>query len=250
MTNEKTQQYYSKLQEILQFHIQNELLRASMLAFIEVNKSRLVLAPASGAVSKHHAEPGGLLQHIVEVATLGVTYLQDMISFEPQINNKQLFEDLAVSSALHDIHKIGDPFGRTYYEPNMIKASRKKDETMLKQSEAKPYVHTDTTYHCGPYLRGYDLTVFAVAELLDRNLKRIPEGELSLFFVQATTPGLFTLLNDSVRFSIRYHDGAYGTSMYELAGKETPVMLALHFADMVSSRRSRWVSAGAEVADE
>jgi hypothetical protein len=87
--------------------------------------------------------------------------------------------------------------------------------------------------------------------MIDRNLDKLPQGELSLMFVHAVQPSLYALLNDSVKFAVRYHDGAYQSgAKFELAGKETPVMLAHHTADMVSSRRQRWLTPTPVIVEE
>ena len=46
----------------------------------------------------------------------------------------------------------------------------------------------------------------------------------------------FEKLNDSEKFAIIYHGGAYETSRFELAGKEDMLQIITHAADMLSSR--------------
>ena len=62
---------------------------------------------------------------------------------------------------------------------------------------------------------------------------RVP---LATNWVAALLPGLYAVLNEEVRFAIRYHDGAYGCDKYEMGGKETALQMLLHAADMLSSR--------------
>jgi hypothetical protein len=249
MTIEQIQTNFNKLEHSISFHIQNLELRTTLIDFVQTNQSRLKSSPASTMTSRHHAESGGLLQHINEVIGLSCDLIQYMASFVHRADVLQGLEDVVVASILHDIHKIGDPFGRTYYEPNMVKASKRKDETQMVQSTAKPYAVTENTYKCS-HAQLVSPILIATAALVDRNLEQLPEGDLSLLFVQATSPKLWSLLNDTVKFTIRHHDGAYGTSKYELAGKETAVMLAVHTADMISSRSSRLFVTPAEVAED
>jgi 23S rRNA maturation-related 3'-5' exoribonuclease YhaM len=46
----------------------------------------------------------------------------------------------------------------------------------------------------------------------------------------------FIELTEEENFAILYHNGMYGPFKYELQGKETPLYLLLHFADMWCSR--------------
>jgi hypothetical protein len=52
---------------------------------------------------------------------------------------------------------------------------------------------------------------------------------------------LFKLLTPDQVFAIRYHDGAYEAGKHDsdFAGKECPLQLILHCADMLSSREER-----------
>jgi hypothetical protein len=63
-----------------------------------------------------------------------------------------------------------------------------------------------------------------------------PTGRESLMTIQAYGPDLFAKLNDSEKFAIIYHGGAYETSRFELAGKEDMLQIIIHAADMLSSR--------------
>ena len=43
-------------------------------------------------------------------------------------------------------------------------------------------------------------------------------------------------LTEKEQFAILYHNGMYGDLKYQLSGKETPLYMLLHFADMWCSR--------------
>ena len=251
LNHEQILKEHSTLVQSLSFHIQNVALRTEALAFVETNKNRLLAAPASSALSKHHAYAGGLLQHINQNIHLGLIFLQDMLTFSKLPASTQYQEDLVLTALLHDIHKIGDPFGRLYYEPNMIKASRKKDETQMVQSTANPYAINEYAYKTGKAVTFEgDTIVKAAAVLLDRNLDALPQGELSLMYVNSTQPTFYSLLNDSVLFAVRYHDVAYQSwAKFVIAVKETPVMLSHHHADMVSSWHNRWLNQPVETEE-
>ena len=233
---------FQRLLETVKFHVHDEALRSRLSDFLAINKGFICAAPASGG--HHHAVAGGFLQHTAEVVRYAMIDLQDAVDMVPLNWNTarldQAREDLVVAAVLHDIHKIGDPFGRKFYEPNMILASRKKGETAVKQSEAKPFARNPLCYTFTNAPKSQ--AGFAVAMLLDRNKASFHEGEFSLFYVHATDPVLYGMLNDEVKFCIRHHDGAYSSgASYEMFGKETPVHQALHHADMRSSRQGRWL---------
>jgi Putative helicase len=250
--NTNTQENYNTIVAAVKFHVHNEALCNGLLALLNDNANAVQSAPASSR--NHHAYPGGLLQHYTEVLKYSITELGDTIRDVPLTLTKeqidQMYEDLVVSLVLHDLHKIGDPLGRKFYEPNMISASRKKNDTSLVQSTKKPYVRNA---QCYDFRTATELGTLgrSLAECLFRNRDAIHEGELSLQFVQAKAPALYDLLNDHVKFCVRHHDGAYSSgASYEMAGKETPVQQALHNADMRSSRQGRWLTpAAVEEAD-
>jgi 23S rRNA maturation-related 3'-5' exoribonuclease YhaM len=46
----------------------------------------------------------------------------------------------------------------------------------------------------------------------------------------------FINLTEEEQFAILYHNGMYGDLKYQINGKETPLYMLLHFADMWASR--------------
>ena len=47
---------------------------------------------------------------------------------------------------------------------------------------------------------------------------------------------MFIDLTEEEQFAILYHNGLYGDFKYEISGKETPLYLLIHFADLWCSR--------------
>jgi len=184
-------------------------------------------APASGALRYHHAYNGGLIDHIVDVFKIAVDLntTRTANSPVPQIHQ----EEILLVAVLHDIHKVQDASGNICYVPNILKSG--------KRSEAEPF-EKSARYLTQPSDTPSASSVereFLYREAVDR----IPGGIKSLALIKALAPDLFAALSDDVKLAIRYHDGAYAHSKYELAGKETPLMILLHCADMLSSRLNR-----------
>lgn len=246
---------YEKLIKSVSLDIQNVPLRTSLREFLDSIKPKLLTSPASSSLQYHHAYPGGLLQHINEVIQLGSEFL-GVIFGAVNLGAGDLpinIEDLVVAAVLHDIHKVVDPFGRDYYVPHLIRASKSKNDLSMKRSEKKPYAQAEHVFKCRPYTdksTSHSSTIVAMAELIDRNLEQLPEGELSLMLIHTMHPMLYSQLSPRTVSTIRYHEGAYGPLKSQLRGKETPVLLALHTADMVSSRAPQWMGAGASDSEE
>lgn len=161
-------------------------------------------SPCSGA--HHLAKEGGLTEHSLNV--LGV--MQDMsflLCNGPEPLSKEVQDAIIICSLLHDLGKCGD-YGKPGYVPNMIK-SRKKDENgeyLLVQSEAKPFeVNKDLIP-------------------VDHEVRSV---KIASKFIDLT---------EKEELAILWHNGLYGTFKYQIQGKETPLYLLLHFADMWASR--------------
>lgn len=153
----------------------------------------------------HLAKDGGLAEHSLNV----LDYMDDIYS------GGKLDEDVAISrdsmiicALLHDLGKCGD-HGKDGYVPNMVKDGRptKADqEQKYKRSESKPYK-------------------------TNPELMYIPHEVRSVAIAER-----FITLTEEEEFAILYHNGLYGDFRYAVQGKETPLYLLLHFADMWSSR--------------
>ena len=243
MTTDSAITQFDKLITTINFHVQNKELREQLVAFLNLDfiKSRLLTAPAS---SQHHqAEAGGLLLHTNDVIRYAHLELEHWNSIFSIPNLAQNNEDVAVAGTIHDLSKLGDPIGRNFYVPNILKSG--------KVSEAKPYERSKDAFKCANLLAHSLLSkpstdvsdvsklAAAVGELLDRNIGSLREGELSLLLVNSLAPELYKLLSPEVRSMVRLHDGAYA-GRGDLNGHETVAWFALHTADMLSSREVRW----------
>lgn len=104
---------------------------------------------------------------------------------------------IIICALLHDLGKMGDHDKSNYVE-NVLKSG--------KVSEAEPYkTNKDLLY------LPHEIRSIAIAER-------------------------FINLTEDEEFAILYHNGLYGDLKYAISGKETPLYLLLHFADLWSSR--------------
>ncbi len=155
-------------------------------------------APCS---TQHHlSKEGGLAEHslnVLEVAQELSMTLMDIVSRD----------SLVLVSLLHDIGKMGQ-FNKPNYVPNMLKgrATKANPNPEPYQSTAKPYVSN-------PDLMYVDHEVRALAII-----------------------SKFIDLTEEEQQAILWHNGLYGPFKYEIQGKETPLYMILHWADMWASR--------------
>lgn len=158
-------------------------------------------APCSGG--NHLAKEGGLAEHSWNVNGIMCAMQETVISGDCEIPDYSI----TICSLLHDLGKCGD-YGKPNYVENYVK-SRKKDENgeyPMVRSEKKPYV-------------------------TNKDLLYIPHEIRSV-----TIAKRFIYLTEEEEFAILYHNGLYGSLKYDIQGKETPLYLLLHFADMWASR--------------
>lgn len=160
-------------------------------------------APCSG--SYHLSCEFGLVQHTRNVITTAENIGYHLLGPKkyPEIRNSVI-----IAAALHDLGKMGQ-FEKPNYIPNMIKSKTKNPDTGKYdqvQSMAKPYAaNPDLLY-------------------VDHEIRSI---------VIAT---MFIDLTEEEQFAILYHNGMYGNLKYALNGKETPLFMIIHWADMWASR--------------
>lgn len=104
---------------------------------------------------------------------------------------------VVISAALHDLGKCGQ-FGKPNYVPNVLKSG--------KASDSKPYkTNPDLLYVA------HEIRSVAMAQM-------------------------YIDLTEDEQFAILYHNGLYGPLKYDLQGKETPLYMIIHWADMWASR--------------
>lgn len=180
--------------------------RAGMDKLIDwIENNGFFTSPCSGA--NHLAKEGGLVEHSLNV--LGV--MQDMsflLCDGPEILSKEQQDSIIICALLHDLGKCGD-YGKPGYVPNMIKDGRPtktEPEQKYKQSEAKPFeVNKELTP-------------------IDHEIRSV---KIASKFIDLT---------EEEELAILWHNGLYGAFKYQIQGRETPLYMLLHFADMWASR--------------
>ena len=199
-----------------------------LIGLIDALGDNYTSAPASTSGSRHHAYSGGLIDHTVEMIEIS-TILQ-IEKFGVSSNE---FITVAV---LHDLRKAGDAAGAQYYVPNILKSG--------KVSEAKPYEISDT-YMRTPFpitrdtLKGDALKLADQYAYILANFTDLSDGEASLALVYALAPDLSKCLSDAEIQGVEFHDLGFGKGRSKLAGKEYPLTILIHAADMISSRKDR-----------
>lgn len=111
---------------------------------------------------------------------------------------------VAISALLHDLGKMGD-HGKPNYVENILKGGTR--------SAAKPFV-------------------------TNSNLIYLPHSVRSVAISER-----YITLTEEEETAIYWHDGLYGTFKYDIPGKEIPLYMIIHYADL-------WVSRVTEVEEE
>jgi len=158
--------------------------------------------PCSGG--NHLAKEGGLAEH-----SLNVFYLMHGIRNEGSLgNNFEMSTDsIIICTLLHDLGKCGD-YGKPGYVPNMLKgrATKASPEPAPYQSLSKPFKANSELYPIDHEVR----SVKIASKFID--------------------------LTEEEELAILWHNGLYGNFKYQIPGKETPLYILLHFADLLASR--------------
>ena len=160
--------------------------------------------PCSGA--HHLAREGGLAEHSLNVLEyaerLGIAWMGASNYYQSMQNS------VIIAALLHDLGKCGDHC-KSNYIVNMVKDGRPtkaEPEQKFKQSETKPFItNPDLLY------LPHEVRSIAIAER-------------------------FITLSEDEEYAIAMHNGLYGDFRYVISGKETPLYMILHFADMWASR--------------
>lgn len=144
----------------------------------------------------HLSKEGGLAEHSLNVYLVTKAVANDLEETE-MIFNDNFWNSTKIVSLLHDLGKMGQ-FGKPNYVPNVLKSG--------KVSESKPFE-------------------------TNKELLTVPHEIRS---IQIATQ--FIALTEEENFAILYHNGMYSDLKYQLNGKERPLQMLLHFADMWVSR--------------
>jgi 23S rRNA maturation-related 3'-5' exoribonuclease YhaM len=156
------------------------------------------IAPCSGQY--HLCKVGGLAEH-----SLNVYYMLEKLNssvvnvIEKEEHITQYCDDdsIILTALLHDLGKTGQ-YGKPNYTENRLKSGE--------LSSSKPYETNKT-------------------------LLPVPH-EIRSIHIASQFIGLF----EEEAFAILHHNGMYGDLKYQLSGKEIPLQMLLHFADMWASR--------------
>lgn len=154
----------------------------------------------------YHMEDGGFFEspcsganHLAVhggLARHSLNVLTIMKKLNLSLDGKATYKDIILCSLLHDLGKMGD-HGKPNYVPNFLKSGA--------ISTTKPYCTTEELLYMDHEVRS-----LMIAE---RYIKLTAEQEQAIL----------------------YHNGLYGSFKYQIPGKETPLYLLLHFADMWAS---------------
>lgn len=152
--------------------------------------------------TQHHlSKDGGLAEHSYNVYEYAMG-LADCFGI-----SKDEDESILICSILHDLGKMGQ-FGKKNYVPNMLKGRVTKSNPNPEptQSVSKPYKsNSDLMY-------------------VDHEVRSIVIAQQ------------YITLTEEEQQAILWHNGLYGTFKYQIQGKEFPLYMILHFADMWASR--------------
>ena len=155
-------------------------------------------APCS--TSHHLSHEGGLAEHSLNV-------YEAMVAFDEMVGGPLKYESIIICALLHDLGKMGQ-YDKPNYVPNMLKGRATKANP-----NPEPYQSTSKPYVTNPELLYIDHEVRSVA--------------IASRFIELT---------EEEQQAILWHNGLYGSFKYQIQGKETPLYLILHFADMWASR--------------
>lgn len=155
-------------------------------------------APCS---TQHHlCKESGLLEHSLNV---------EKIAKELAIHlDYEKLESVSIAALLHDVGKMGQ-FDKANYVANYVKDGRptKTDPVQrYKISDSKPYTSNSSLLYVDHEIRSIQIA------------------------------SQYIRLSEEESFAILYHNGMYSNLKYALSGKETPLQMIIHFADMWASR--------------
>lgn len=109
----------------------------------------------------------------------------------------KIHDSVVIAAALHDLGKMGQ-FEKPNYVPNVLKDG--------KPSKTKPF-KTNPDLLC-----------------VDHEIRSV------------VIASMFIDLTEEEQFAILYHNGMYGPLKYSLQGKETPLYMLIHWADMWATK--------------
>jgi hypothetical protein len=187
-------------------------------------------APASTSTLYHNAHNGGLVNHLMDVVDSQLRLCTGYT--HPSIN----YTSLVTVGLLHDVYKAVDPIGHPYFVVKHGKYGTpsdtpyEKNNKYLNWSDASGYLEFVTSKSMdAPDSR-------AMAWLVSQSGEPKPRNLMSILTIASYCPELLTSLTDDEFNSIKYISMAYDSDSFSLRGKESPLMIISHAADMLSSR--------------
>lgn len=173
--------------------------RCGMMELLDhMRKIGFYEAPCS--TQYHLAKDGGLAEHSLNVCKLAEKLTELLY---PELD----MDTVRIAALLHDLGKAGQ-FGKPNYVPNF-----KKGRATKANPNPEPVRSTDKPFASNPDLLYVDHEIRSV--------------EIA---------GKYIELTEDEHWAILMHNGMYGSFKYQIQGKETPLYLILHMADMWASR--------------
>lgn len=152
--------------------------------------------------SGFYTAPASTKYHGAEEGALAVHSLNVLLAAIDLANawlvnlDEDFKSSIIIVSLLHDLGKAGQ-FGKPLYVENILKTG---------QSKAQPFKTNE-------------------------DLMTLPHEVVSV--IEASK---YIQLTEDEQRAIAWHNGLYGAFKYDIQGKETPLYMILHFADMWASR--------------
>lgn len=161
-------------------------------------------SPCSG--SYHLAYEGGLAEHSLNVCRIAFKLL-GILGNDVPADKRIPGESVIIASLLHDLGKMGQ-FGKPNYVPNMLqgRATKANPNPEPHQSEKKPFVTNPELLYVDHEIRSIQIA------------------------------SQFIRLKEEESYAILNHNGMYSNLRYAYSGKETPLNLIIHWADMWAAR--------------
>lgn len=154
----------------------------------------------------HLAKDGGLAEHSYNVYCV-MKDLSFLLQMDAEPMSKETADSLIICALLHDLGKMGQ-FGKPVYIPKMCKGRATKANP-----DPEPYRSTTQPFESNPELLSVDHEIRSI--------------QIASQFIELT---------EEESWAILMHNGLYGAFKYQIPGKETPLYLLLHTADMWASR--------------
>lgn len=167
-----------------------------------MDENKFYQMPCSGG--NHLAKEGGLAEHSLNVFKTMIGIYQES-GLEGDFNISR--ESIVICALLHDLGKCGD-YGKPGYVPNMLKgrATKANPNPEPYQSDKKPFKVNEELYP------------------VDHEVRSV---KIASKFIELT---------EEEELAILWHNGLYGNFRYQIQGRETPLYMLLHFADLWASR--------------